>query len=204
MHSLPVPNRKITGPGALGASSKVATSAAAPTPFCCSSEHEEAGEDRGADSGSLVRGTARGPAQPPTPSDTQEARPQPSTLEYNAVFPDSDTYAQEVDLSELIPQYLAECECYVEPNISRELYALHPRHLFLPRRSARLAASATRPAITQRVMDPPPTLQRKCKAPTKKVFHWLTVLDVDLHSIAPSSASSGIGWYPSLGVRAPE
>ncbi|KAJ7906676.1 hypothetical protein B0H13DRAFT_2505427 [Mycena leptocephala] len=150
-----------------GASSEVATSAAAPTPFRCSSEREEAGEDRGADSGSLVRGTVRGPAQPPTPSDTQEARPQPSTLEYNAVFPDSDTYAQEVDLSELIPQYLAECESYVEPTISRELYALHPRHLFLPRRSARLAAAATRPAITQRVMDlavPPPTLQRKCKA----------------------------------------
>ncbi|KAJ7860192.1 hypothetical protein B0H13DRAFT_2569678 [Mycena leptocephala] len=149
-----------------GASSEVATSAAAPTPFRCSSEREEAGEDRGADSGSLVRGTVRGPAQPPTPSDTQEARPQPSTLEYNAVFPDSDTYAQEVDLSELIPQYLAECESYVEPNISRELYALHPRHLFLPRRSARLAAAATRPAITQRVMDlvPPPTLQRKRKA----------------------------------------
>ncbi|KAJ7796696.1 hypothetical protein B0H13DRAFT_2508607 [Mycena leptocephala] len=121
-----------------GASSEVATSAAAPTPFRCSSEHEEAGEDRGTDSGSLVRGTVRGPAQPPTPSDTQEARPQPSTLEYNAVFPDSDTYAQEVDLSELIPQYLAECESYVEPNISREL-----------------------------VMDlavPPPTLQRKRKA----------------------------------------
>ncbi|KAJ7907517.1 hypothetical protein B0H13DRAFT_2662375 [Mycena leptocephala] len=135
-----------------GASSEVATSAAAPTPFRCSSEREEAGEDRGADSGSLVRGTVRGPAQPPTPSDTQEARPQPSTLEYNAVFPDSDTYAQ---------------ESYVEPNISRELYALHPRHLFLPRRSARLAAAATRPAITQRVMDlavPPPTLQRKRKA----------------------------------------
>ncbi|KAJ7883657.1 hypothetical protein B0H14DRAFT_3432778 [Mycena olivaceomarginata] len=133
-----------------GASSEVATSAAAPTPFRCSSEREEAGEDRGADSGSLVR-----------------ARPQPSTLEYNAVFPDSDTYAQEVDLSELIPQYLAECESYVEPNISRELYALHPRHLFLPRCSARLAAAATRPAITQRVMDlavPPPTLQRKRKA----------------------------------------
>ncbi|KAJ7927185.1 hypothetical protein B0H13DRAFT_2653631 [Mycena leptocephala] len=150
-----------------GASSEVATSAAAPTPFRCSSEREEAGEDRGADSGSLVRGTVRGPAQPPTPSDTQEARPQPSTLEYNAVFPDSDTYAQEVDLSELIPQYLAECESYVEPNISRELYAIHPRHLFLPRRSARLAAAATRPAITQRVMDlavPPPTLQRKRKA----------------------------------------
>ncbi|KAJ7882140.1 hypothetical protein B0H13DRAFT_2344776 [Mycena leptocephala] len=147
-------------------SSGVAMSAAAPIPFRCLSKREEMGEDR--DMVCAVHDAASSSA-------TASLSSRPTPLEYNAVFPDSDTYSQPVVLSDLIPQYLVESELRIEADISRELDALHPRHLFSPRRSARLAAAATRPAITRKVMDlavPPLALQRKRKVtPTDSVLH---------------------------------